>query len=208
MVAFAQPRDVLSNLRITEPDGLVADARQRPSPFFDARPSPDDVELVVIHGISLPPGRFGGPWIERLFAGTLPVGQHSYLDALNGLRVSSHLLITRTGELMQFVPLAQRAWHAGLSRFGERQRCNDFAVGIELEGCDAIPYTQAQYRCLVPLLRALICHYPSLDPSRIVGHEHIAPGRKTDPGPAFEWHRLARELDVPCPRPQPSPDPP
>ncbi len=192
-------------MKIIEPDGIVREAQQFLSPFCDARPGADAVELVVLHGISLPPGRFGGPWIERLFTGTLPEGQHSYLDASIGLRVSSHLLITRPGELLQFVPLARRAWHAGLSRFGDRMRCNDFAVGIELEGCDDIPYTEPQYRCLTSLLRTLIGHYPELDPTRIAGHEHIAPGRKTDPGPAFDWQRLERELGVPRPCTQPSP---
>lgn len=190
---------------IQDPEGTVAGARQRPSPHADARPAGCGVELVVLHGISLPPGRLGGPWIERLFTGQLPTGWHSELDQLTQLRVSSHLLIRRSGELVQFVPLSQRAWHAGRSRFGDRERCNDFAVGIELEGDDHTPYTEPQYACLVPLLRALMDSYPALVPEHVVGHEHVAPGRKTDPGPAFDWPRLQRELGVPAPRIQPPP---
>lgn len=187
---------------IQEPDGVVATARQLRSPHYDTRPPGCDVELVVLHGISLPPGCFGGPWIERLFTGRLPSGWHPYMDQIRGHRVSSHLLITRSGDIVQFVPLARRAWHAGVSRFGERERCNDFAIGVELEGDDRTPYTETQYVCLVRLLRRLIRHYPCLDPTRVLGHEHIAPGRKTDPGPAFDWARLQRELAVPPPRVQ------
>jgi AmpD protein len=190
---------------IQDPDGVIAGARQCPSPHADARPTGCGVELVVLHGISLPPGRFGGPWIERLFTGQLLSHWHPYLDHLRQLRVSSHLLIRRGGELVQFVPLAQRAWHAGASRFGNRERCNDFAVGIELEGDDDTPYTEPQYACLVPLLSALMRRYAALTPDRVVGHEHIAPGRKTDPGRAFDWARLERELGIPAPVPQPAP---
>lgn len=192
-------------VEVSQPEGVVTSARQLPSPHRDARPARCGVELVVLHGISLPPGRFGGPWIERLFTGTLPRGHHPYLDGLVGVRVSSHLLITRSGDLIQFVPLGERAWHAGPSRFADRERCNDFAIGIELEGCDDIPYTPSQYACLVPLLNGLFAQYPGLGPSRVTGHEHIAPGRKNDPGPAFDWAHLGCELGVPAPRIQSPP---
>lgn len=189
-------------MAITQPLGVVQAARQVPSPHCDDRPPGAVVDLVVLHGISLPPGGFGGPWIERLFTGRLSPDAHPYFAGLEGVRVSAHLLITRTGELIQFVPLDRRAWHAGASRFAGRECCNDFAVGIELEGDDRTPYSEAQYRRLVPLLVALMAYYPAILPSRVTGHQHIAPGRKTDPGTAFDWARLRRELGVPQPRVQ------
>lgn len=175
-------------------EGIVRDARQTPSPHHDARPEGAAVDLVVLHGISLPPGRFGGPWVSRLFRGVLPSDGHPYFVGLGGLRVSSHLFIRRTGALEQFVPLARRAWHAGVSRFRGRDHCNDFSVGIELEGDDGTPYAPAQYERLLPLLRALMARYPAITPDRVVGHCHVAPGRKTDPGEAFDWRRVSRAL--------------
>ena len=174
--------------------GLARRARHVASPNCDERPADAAVDLVVIHGISLPPGRFGGPWIDALFTNTLDPGAHPYFEQLRGLRVSSHLLIRRRGELVQYVPLHRRAWHAGVSRFEGRERCNDFSIGIELEGEDHRPYTEAQYRRLIGLLRAIMAAYPAVTPARIVGHCHIAPERKSDPGPAFNWQRLQAEL--------------
>lgn len=174
--------------------GLVAQARQLDSPNQDERPDPQDVSLLVIHGISLPPGQYGGPYIDQLFLNTLDPEAHPYFRDIQGLRVSSHLLIRRDGELVQYVPLHKRAWHAGLSRFEGRERCNDFAIGIELEGTDHEPYSDAQYECLQVLIEALLAVYPRLAPERIVGHSDIAPGRKSDPGSAFDWERLQSML--------------
>jgi len=155
-------------------------------------------ELIIVHGISLPPGRFGGPWIDQLFTGSLPVTAHPAFRGLKGLRVSSHFLIRRDGELVQYVPVHRRAWHAGRSRYAGRDHCNDFSVGIELEGTDRRPYTAVQYRRLCATIRALRRAVPSLARAPVVGHSDVAPGRKTDPGPAFDWDRLGRLLN---PRP-------
>ncbi len=170
--------------------GLLDAARQCPSPNRDARPEGMPLELVVVHGISLPPGEFGGPWIDALFTNTLVVDAHPYFAGLAGLRVSAHLLIRRDGEVVQYVPFHERAWHAGASRWRGRERCNDFALGIELEGTDTTPYTGAQYARLAGVIRALRAAYPSLARDALAGHADIAPGRKTDPGPAFDWGRL------------------
>lgn len=175
-------------------DGLVRQARQLASPNFDQRPPGAAIELLVIHGISLPPDQFGGPWIDRLFTNTLDCDVHPYFDRLRGLRVSSHLLIRRDGELVQYVPLHLRAWHAGVSEFAGRSACNDFSIGIELEGSDQCPYTEVQYERLLPLVQALRTAYPAITPERVVGHCDIAPGRKTDPGPHFDWVRLRAAL--------------
>lgn len=170
--------------------GLVRGARYLPSPNRDARPPGQQPELVVVHGISLPPGEFGGPWIERLFTNTLPPDAHPYFAAVAGQRVSAHVLIRRDGSLVQFVPFQLRAWHAGASSWRGRERCNDFSIGIELEGADTTPYEDAQYHALAALVAALLRAYPTLSPDAIAGHEDVAPGRKTDPGPAFEWPRF------------------
>jgi AmpD protein len=171
--------------------GIVLEARQVPSPNCDDWPSGCTPELIVVHGISLPPGEFGGPWIEQLFTNALDTTAHPAFAELAGLRVSSHLLIRRDGELVQFVPLSQRAWHAGQSSFCGRERCNDFSIGIELEGTDDSPYAEAQYSRLALTVRALRAALPSLRLAPLVGHSDIAPERKTDPGPAFDWGRLA-----------------
>jgi AmpD protein len=171
--------------------GIVEEARQVPSPNCDDWPAGAAPELIVVHGISLPPGEFGGPWIEQLFTNTLDPAAHPAFAELAGLRVSAHLLIRRDGELVQFVPLTRRAWHAGQSSFCGRERCNDFSIGIELEGSDAQPYTEAQYRQLARLAHALRAASPSLRTAPLVGHSDIAPDRKTDPGLAFDWGRLA-----------------
>jgi len=170
--------------------GWLRAARRVPSPNFDMRPGGILPELIVVHGISLPPEQFGGPWIDRLFTNALPPAEHPYFEKIKDLRVSSHVLIRRDGEPVQYVPFHERAWHAGASSYQGRERCNDFSVGIELEGADEIPYEPAQYRVLSALIVALCEAYPSLSLSRIAGHSDIAPGRKTDPGPAFDWQRL------------------
>ena len=170
--------------------GLIATARQIPSPNCDERPADMAPELIVIHGISLPPGEFGGPWIDALFTNTLDPAAHPYFQEIHQLRVSSHLLIRRDGELVQYVPLHRRAWHAGASSHCGRERCNDFSIGIELEGTDELPYTPVQYQMLGTLIAALRAAYPALAAGQIAGHSDIAPGRKTDPGPCFDWPRL------------------
>ncbi len=188
MRAVARPEAEV--LRVDAGSGLVPGARYVPSPNRDERPAWQRPELVVVHGISLPPGEFGGPWIERLFTNTLPADAHPYFAAIAGQRVSAHVLIRRDGGLVQFVPFHLRAWHAGASRWRGRERCNDFSIGIELEGADTTPYEDAQYGALAALVAALVRAYPTLVPEAVVGHEDVAPGRKTDPGPAFEWPRL------------------
>ncbi len=170
--------------------GILKQARQVPSPNFDARPEGIGVDLLVVHGISLPPGEYGGPWIDRLFCNQLPADHHPYFAQVAALRVSSHLLIRRAGELVQYVSFNDRAWHAGQSAYLGREACNDFSVGIELEGSDEEAYTDLQYVNLAGAVRALCGAYDSLSPQRVVGHSDIAPGRKTDPGPAFDWPRL------------------
>lgn len=169
--------------------GWLSDAERLPSPNCDPRPDGAPVDLLVIHGISLPPGEFGGRWIADLFTNQLDPDAHPYFAEIHHLRVSAHLLVRRDGALIQFVPTTLRAWHAGVSCFGDRERCNDFSIGIELEGVDDEPYTDAQYARLVDATAALRRAYPSITIDRIVGHSDIAPGRKTDPGPAFDWPR-------------------
>ena len=169
----------------------MAAAVQVPSPNCDDRPGDTPITLLVVHGISLPPGRFGGDAIARLFTNRLDAHAHPSFAAIAGLRVSAHFLIRRDGRLVQFVACTQRAWHAGESSWRDKSRCNDFSIGIELEGTDTRPYTAAQYRALGRLARALMRRYPIAD---IVGHSDVAPGRKTDPGPAFDWARLARQV--------------
>ncbi|HET7586509.1 MAG TPA: 1,6-anhydro-N-acetylmuramyl-L-alanine amidase AmpD [Gammaproteobacteria bacterium] len=175
---------------VTINDGIVSEARQVPSPNFDARPAGAEIDLLVVHGISLPPGKFGGPHIERLFTNQLDPAAHPYFAAINGMRVSSHLLIRRDGELVQFVNLRDRAWHAGESAYGGRSACNDFSIGVELEGIDDAAYADAQYRRLSEVARAIMQTWPAIKPERICGHSDIAPGRKTDPGMAFNWQRF------------------
>lgn len=171
-------------------------ARWLPSPNSDARPDPADISLLVVHAISLPPGRFGGPWVDRLFTNALDADAHPYFHKIRGLRVSSHLCVFRTGAVRQYVSFDRRAWHAGESLFEGRSRCNDFSIGIELEGTDAAPFELVQYRRLAAVAAALLRAYPAITPARIVGHSDIAPGRKTDPGPHFDWLRFHAELEV------------
>lgn len=174
--------------------GLVRGARFVPSPNFDERPAGTGVDVLVIHNISLPPGRFGGDAIERLFCNTLDCTAHPFFRELEGLRVSSHLLIRRDGEILQFVPLHLRAWHAGQSQCEGRVRVNDFSIGIELEGTDYEPFETAQYGRLAQVTRAIMRRYPAITGERIYGHSDIAPGRKTDPGPHFDWPRYRASL--------------
>jgi AmpD protein len=174
--------------------GLLVGARQVLSPFFDERPPGTVPELLVVHGISLPPGEFGGPWIDRLFTGTLPSEAHPEFRERATLRVSAHVLIRRDGEPVQYVPFGARAWHAGKSEYRGRSSCNDFSIGVELEGTDDTPYTDAQYQTLSALAEALLATYPTLSAEHIVGHSDVAPGRKTDPGPSFEWARFRAQL--------------
>jgi len=175
-------------------DGWLEGVVHRPSPNQDARPDPTDVSLLVIHGISLPPGEFGGPWIDALFANRLDLGAHPYFARLAGLTVSAHVLIRRDGEVVQYVPFHARAWHAGDSCFADRARCNDYSVGIELEGADELQYTAPQYDALAAVTRAVMAAYPAITAERIAGHCDIAPGRKTDPGPAFDWPRFRTSI--------------
>jgi AmpD protein len=180
--------------------GLLSGARQLPSPNCDARPEGAAIELLVVHGISLPPGEFGGPWIDALFTNCLPPQAHPFFAELAGLRVSTHLLVRRDGELVQYVPFDRRAWHAGRSAWQGRPDCNDFSVGIELEGTDAQPYEPVQYLVLARVIAELCRRYPALSEERVVGHSDIAPGRKSDPGIAFDWpllrSRVRYELEV------------
>jgi AmpD protein len=167
--------------------GWIPQLRQLASPNCDARPTATAIELIVIHNISLPPGEFGGDAVESLFTNTLDCGAHPYYERLRGLRVSAHFLVRRDGTLTQFVGCAQRAWHAGESSWCGRAACNDFSIGIELEGTDELPFAEAQYRALEALLPALRARYPI---AGIAGHSDIAPVRKTDPGPHFDWARV------------------
>jgi AmpD protein len=187
-----QERLLSVKLRLTE-EGLVEGARYVPSPNCDDRPAGSTVELIVIHAISLPPGEFGGDDIVRLFTNSLDPADHAYYAQVAGLRVSAHFLIRREGGLIQFVPAGRRAWHAGESIWRGRARCNDFSIGIELEGADDSPFTDPQYSILAGLTRALRARYPVAD---LVGHSDIAPGRKTDPGPYFDWGRYRAALNA------------
>jgi AmpD protein len=176
--------------------GWLEGVHRLPSPNFDVRPAGCGVELVVVHGISLPPGVFGGPYIDALFTNTLDPQAHPYFRDIAGRPVSAHALVSRDASVTQYVSFLARAWHAGESSFRGRERCNDFSVGIELEGADDVAYEDVQYDRLAALIRALRERWPKLDDGRLVGHSDIAPGRKTDPGPAFDWARLRALLRV------------
>ncbi len=176
--------------------GLLRPAVQCPSPNQDDRPNGAQPELLVIHSISLPPGDFGGPYIEQFFTNCIDSEAHAYFSEIRELQVSAHLLIRRDGALIQFVPFGRRAWHAGESTFRGRSRCNDFSIGIELEGEDETPYEDNQYAVLTAVIDTLIGSYPGLSPRSIAGHCDIAPRRKTDPGPAFDWLRLYDDLSA------------
>lgn len=181
-------------LQVDVTTGLLENTRYIPSPNCDDRPDGATADLIVVHGISLPPGQFGGPWIDALFANTLDPAAHPYFQTIADLRVSAHLLIRRNGEIVQYVPFQRRAWHAGASTYAGRHRCNDFSIGIELEGTDERAYEDRQYAGLIAAIAALRAAYPAITPDRLTGHADIAPGRKTDPGPAFDWMRLRHAL--------------
>ncbi|MCB1697914.1 MAG: 1,6-anhydro-N-acetylmuramyl-L-alanine amidase AmpD [Pseudomonadales bacterium] len=176
--------------------GWLQQARRVPSPNFGPRPAGCVPRLLVVHNISLPPGQYGGDHIERLFTNCLDWDEHPFFAGIRGAQVSAHLLIRRGGEVVQFVSLADRAWHAGQSCYAGQDNCNDFSIGIELEGTDDEAYTGAQYRVLAAVTRTIQACYTDIDDSRIVGHSDIAPDRKTDPGPAFDWNRYRSLLAV------------
>lgn len=182
-------------MHVDSGSGLLLEARQVSSPNCDDRPEGVPIDLIVVHGISLPPGEYGGPWIDALFTNTLEPQAHPYFADIHELRVSSHLFIRRDGEVVQYVPFNRRAWHAGVSQYEGRERCNDFSIGIELEGTDETPYDDRQYQSLAEVIAALEQAYPELSRQRLTGHSDIAPGRKTDPGSAFSWSRLHALLE-------------
>lgn len=179
-----------TTLTLNPTTALLEAISYQPSPHYDERPAGKGINMIVIHGISLPPGEFGGEAVEAFFCGQLDPALHPYFATLNGVNVSAHLFIKRNGDLVQFVPFTKRAWHAGESFFQGETRCNDFSIGIELEGTDTIPYEKEQYEQLGQVIRVLMQAYPAITLDRIVGHVDIAPGRKTDPGLQFDWNYL------------------
>ena len=182
---------------------MLREARQLRSPNFDSRPVGVDADLIVVHGVSLPPGEFGGGWIDRLFTNSLPADAHPYFAETAGRRVSAHLCIYRDGSVTQYVGFNDRAWHAGVSQYEGRAACNDFSIGIELEGADTVAYDDRQYRALAEVVAAICGAYPALRPTRLAGHSDIAPGRKTDPGVAFDWPLAHRSIAAACAAPAP-----
>ena len=182
-------------------EGWYGGARRLETDNWDERPAGEEISLLVIHNISLPPGEFGGGFIESFFCNELDCDAHPWFENIRGVRVSAHLLIDRAGNCTQFVPFHRRAWHAGQSSFGGRENCNDFSIGVELEGTDDDAYTAEQYSSLLNLTRVLMRNYPAVTPARIAGHSDIAPGRKTDPGPAFDWDQFLHQLTVAGPTP-------
>jgi AmpD protein len=181
-------------MQIDRKSGLLEGVRFVPSPNCDARPNGTEIEVLVIHAISLPPGEFGGPGIEQFFCNALDPEDHFHYRSICELKVSAHLLVRRDGEVVQFVPLHKRAWHAGESRCEGRASVNDFSIGVELEGSDEAPFTPAQYRVLTKVTRAIMQTYTAITRERIYGHNDIAPERKTDPGPNFDWARYLESL--------------
>ncbi|MGC9401998.1 1,6-anhydro-N-acetylmuramyl-L-alanine amidase AmpD [Vibrio genomosp. F10] len=177
--------------------GWYAKAKSLPSPHCDHREDPSDISLLVIHNISLPPSQFGGGYIEQFFTGKLDASHHPFFKVIENMRVSAHCLIDREGKVIQFVPFQQRAWHAGVSSFAGRSKCNDYSIGIELEGDDYSAYTEAQYQSLALLTKELMKSYPNITKQRITGHQYIAPLRKTDPGLSFDWRKLAALINTP-----------
>lgn len=182
-------------MHVDSTSGLLVEAAYHCSPNQDQRPDSDDITGIVVHNISLPPAEFGGGWIDDLFLNQLDPTAHPYFQDIAHLQVSAHVLIRRTGEIIQYVPFHKRAWHAGVSCWEGRERCNDFTIGIELEGCDDKPFEPVQYQQLASVINALCVCYPQLDSTKIVGHQAIAPDRKTDPGPFFYWDELYRILN-------------
>lgn len=181
-------------MKLDRDKAWIDGARRCPSPNCDPRPDGCGIDMVVLHGISLPPGEFGTPFVEALFCNRLDPAAHPYFAGISHLSVSAHLYIRRDGELVQFVPFSHRAWHAGTSIFCGRAQCNDFSIGIELEGTDDTHYEDVQYRRLITVLKLLMQAWPEITPDRIAGHSDVSPGRKTDPGPAFDWVRVRAAL--------------
>lgn len=177
-------------IKINPDTALLEPINYRPSLHHDDRPAKMPIDAIIVHGISLPPGEFGSRSVEQFFCGELDVNAHPSFASISALKVAAHLFIKRGGEILQFVPFTKRAWHAGVSSFKGREGCNDFSIGIELEGTDELPYESKQYEALSNVIRLLIKSYPSITPERIVGHSDVAPGRKTDPGPLFDWALL------------------
>ena len=180
-------------MQLDPASGWCQGVHRCPSPNFNERPD-GEISLLVIHNISLPPGQFATGKVQAFFQNRLDVTEHPYFEGIKALRVSAHFLIERDGQITQFVSCLDRAWHAGISSFEGREACNDFSLGIELEGTDDQPFTDAQYQALIALTRQLQQHYPQITPQRICGHSDVTPGRKTDPGPCFDWARFRREL--------------
>ena len=181
-------------MKIDTSIGILEEAELIPSPNCDDRPNDKKVKLLVIHNISLPPGEFGGPYINQLFCNQIDPEEHPFFDEIKDLRVSSHLLIRRTGEIIQYVPFHKRAWHAGISEFDGETCCNDFSIGIEMEGTDDLPYEEIQYQKLAEVTREIINKHPNISKDQITGHCHIAPNRKTDPGDAFDWKKYKKMI--------------
>ena len=177
-------------MRLSVDGAWLIEARRVLSPNCDERPEGCDISLIIVHAISLPPGQYAGTWIDDFFTNRLDVAGHPYFEEIRDLRVSAHVLIRRNGELVQYVPFTRRAWHAGESRYQSREACNDFAIGIELEGQDDEAYEDIQYRRLAELVKLLRGRFPAIGEQDVVGHSDVAPGRKTDPGTAFDWQRL------------------
>lgn len=184
-------------MRLDASVGWLEGVRRVPSPNCDDRPAGCSIDLIVLHSISLPPGEFGGSHIDALFTNCLEPGAHPYFESLCRLQISAHVLIRRDGEVTQYVPFSRRAWHAGESHFGGRSRCNDFSIGIELEGSDWVPYEPVQYQQVAAISRLLMATWPGIAAQRIVGHRDVAPGRKTDPGLLFDWPRFYALLATP-----------
>jgi AmpD protein len=181
-------------VQINTETGLIENTQYIASPNVDVRPAGADIDLIVIHSISLLPGEYGGPWIEKLFTNQLPADQHPYFQEIHQMQVSAHVLIRRDGTVQQFVPFHQRAWHAGQSCYDGRETCNDFSIGIELEGTDNSAFEDIQYRQLAELIKTLDSSYDKINKNRLTGHSDIAPGRKTDPGTGFDWDKLRNLL--------------
>lgn len=181
--------------RVDEQGEWLDSVRKVISPNCDQRPDDVEIDLLVIHSISLPPETFGGAYIDQLFTNTLDLAYHPYFKEIRSLRVSAHVLIDRVGMVTQYVPFIQRAWHAGESIFKGKKNCNDYSIGIELEGCDNQDFTQVQYMMLANISTAIIRFWPKINQQRIIGHCHIAPNRKTDPGPTFNWDAYYSSLN-------------
>ena len=181
-----------SNFQLNLQTGWLRGVKHTPSENFNARPT-NEISLLVIHNISLPPGEFSTGMVDALFTNTLPVDQHPFFQEIKDLRVSAHFLVERCGRITQYVSCNERAWHAGVSSFQGRENCNDYSIGIELEGTDVLPYSDAQYQSLNRLIGELRRHYPQITAKRVCGHSDIAPDRKTDPGPAFDWQRIRQK---------------